>query len=104
MSERRNRCRCRIRPSPIDYYRDKATLEQLGHTYHVKGEQHGASVFLRNGDRVYHTYSTYGRGCDLLVGAYNYLDLVPKGRDEDALAFSMEWVRHHDKYDNQGVS
>jgi predicted dithiol-disulfide oxidoreductase (DUF899 family) len=88
--------------APVEYnYRDKATLEQLGQDYHVKGEQHGASVFLRNGDTVYHTYSTYGRGCDLLVGAYNYLDLVPKGRDEDALAFTMEWVRHHDKYDNE---
>ena len=86
--------------APVEYnYRDKATLEQLGHTYHVKGEQPGASVFLRNGDHVYHTYSTYGRGLDLLVGAYNYLDLVPKGRDEDALDFTMAWVRHHDRYD-----
>jgi predicted dithiol-disulfide oxidoreductase (DUF899 family) len=91
--------------APVEYnYRDKATLEQLGHTYHVKGEQPGASVFLRDGDRVYHTYSTYGRGLDLLVGAYNYLDLVPKGRDEDAFGFTMEWVRHHDRYDNQGAS
>lgn len=86
--------------APVEYnYRDKATLEQLGHTYHVEGEQPGASVFLRNGDRVYHTYSTYGRGLDMLVGTYNYLDLVPKGRDEDALEFTMAWVRHHDRYD-----
>jgi predicted dithiol-disulfide oxidoreductase (DUF899 family) len=84
---------------PVEYnYRDKATLEQLGQTYHAKGEQHGASVFLQNGVHVYHTYSTYGRGCDLLVGTYNYLDLVPKGRDEDGLAFTMGWVRHHDRY------
>lgn len=85
--------------APVEYnYRDQATLEQLGHTYHVKGEQPGASAFLRNGDRVYHTYSTYGRGLDLLVGAYNWLDLAPKGRDEDGLAFTMAWVRHHDRY------
>jgi len=85
--------------APVEYnYRDKATLERLGHTYHVKGEQPGASVFVRNGDGIYHTYSTYGRGLDLLVGAYNYLDLVPKGRDEDDLAFTMAWVRHHDRY------
>jgi predicted dithiol-disulfide oxidoreductase (DUF899 family) len=91
--------------APVEYnYRDKAALEQLGQTYHLQGEQPGASVFLRDGDRVYHTYSTYGRGLDLLVGAYNYLDLVPKGRDEDALAFTMEWVRHHDKYDSKGVA
>jgi predicted dithiol-disulfide oxidoreductase (DUF899 family) len=85
--------------APVEYnYRDKKTLEQLGQTYHAKGEQPGASAFLRNGDRVYHTYSTYGRGLDLLVGTYNYLDLAPKGRDEDALGFTMEWVRHHDRY------
>ena len=59
----------------------------------------GASVFYKNasGD-VFHTYSAYARGLDILVGAYNFLDLAPKGRDEDGLAFSMAWVRHHDKY------
>jgi len=49
---------------------------------------------------IFHTYSCYARGLDILVGAYNYLDLVPKGRDEDALSFTMSWVRHHDRYDN----
>jgi len=60
----------------------------------------GASVFSKDaaGD-VFHTYSTYARGLDILVGTYNFLDLVPKGRDEGGLAFSMSWVRHHDKYD-----
>ncbi|HWY39656.1 MAG TPA: thioredoxin family protein [Chthoniobacterales bacterium] len=59
----------------------------------------GLSVFYTNekGD-VYHTYSTYSRGLDPLVGAYNFLDLVPKGRDEDRFDFSMEWVRRHDQY------
>jgi len=59
----------------------------------------GVSVFARDaaGD-VYHTYSSYARGLDILVGAYNFLDLVPKGRDEDGLAFTMSWVRHHDRY------
>ena len=85
--------------APVEYnYRDKAALEQLGQTYHVKGEQPGASVFLRDGDNVYHTYSTYGRGLDLLIGAYNYLDLVPRGRDEDGLPSTMAWLRHHDRY------
>jgi predicted dithiol-disulfide oxidoreductase (DUF899 family) len=62
-------------------------------------EAPGASVFYKDsaGD-VFHTYSTYARGLDMLVGAYNYLDLAPKGRDEDGLAFTMLWVRHHDKY------
>lgn len=91
--------------APVEYnYRDKATLEQLGHSYHVQGEQPGASTFLRQNGRIYHTYSTYGRGLDLLVGAYNYLDLVPKGRDEDGLAFTMAWVRHHDRYGNGHAS
>lgn len=59
----------------------------------------GASVFYKHasGD-IFHTYSAYARGLDILVGAYNFLDLAPKGRGEDGLAFTMSWVRHHDKY------
>jgi predicted dithiol-disulfide oxidoreductase (DUF899 family) len=59
----------------------------------------GASVFYKNaaGD-IFHTYSTFARGLDPMVGTYNWLDIAPKGRDEDGLAFSMAWVRHHDKY------
>jgi len=62
-------------------------------------EQVGISVFYRN-DRsdVFHTYSCYSRGVDMLNGAYHYLDLVPKGRDEDGLEFTMRWVRRHDQY------
>jgi predicted dithiol-disulfide oxidoreductase (DUF899 family) len=62
-------------------------------------EAPGLSVFYKddNGD-VFHTYSTYARGLDQLVGTYTILDLVPKGRDEDELDFSMAWVRHHDRY------
>lgn len=60
----------------------------------------GLSVFARtaNGD-IYHTYSTYSRGLDQLIGTYTLLDLVPKGRDEDSDA-TMSWVRHHDRYDH----
>ena len=62
-------------------------------------EAPGVSVFYEDGSGdIFHTYSAYARGLDMLVGAYNYLDLVPKGRDEDALAFTMAWVRHHDRY------
>ena len=65
-------------------------------------EAPGASVFARDaGGTIFHTYSTYGRGLDILIGAYNYLDLVPKGRDEDALPWSMAWVRHHDCYEQK---
>ena len=58
----------------------------------------GASVFYKKEGEVFHTYSTYARGLDMLLGAYNFLDLTPKGRDEEGLAHSMAWVRHHDKY------
>jgi predicted dithiol-disulfide oxidoreductase (DUF899 family) len=59
----------------------------------------GISVFYRNdAGEVFHTYSTYGRGVEAMMGAYNLMDLTPKGRDEDNLNFTMEWVRHHDRY------
>ena len=59
----------------------------------------GASVFCKNGDgEIFHTYSTYSRGLDILIGAYNFLDLTPKGRDEEGLKHGMAWVRHHDRY------
>jgi len=59
----------------------------------------GLSVFFKEGSGdVFHTYSSYARGLDIFVGAYNFLDHVPKGRDEDGLAHTMAWVRHHDKY------
>ncbi len=62
-------------------------------------EAPGLSVFYKNeAGEIFHTYSTYARGLDALVGTYQFLDLVPKGRDEDDLAFTMSWVRHHDKY------
>jgi predicted dithiol-disulfide oxidoreductase (DUF899 family) len=62
-------------------------------------EAPGTSVFYKNdGGEIFHTYSAYARGLDILVGAYNFLDLAPKGRDEDGLAFTMSWVRHHDRY------
>ena len=61
----------------------------------------GVSVFYRDGKgNVYHTYSTYSRGIDILNPAYNYLDLVPKGRDETEFDFPMTWLRHHDRYEN----
>jgi len=62
-------------------------------------ERPGASVFYKNeAGEIFHTYSTYGRGLDMLIGAYNFLDLAPKGRDEEGLAYGMAWVRHHDRY------
>ena len=59
----------------------------------------GISVFYKSeaGD-VFHTYSCYSRGLDMLNGAYHYMDLVPKGRDEDNLPYTMAWLRRHDNY------
>jgi predicted dithiol-disulfide oxidoreductase (DUF899 family) len=62
-------------------------------------ERPGISVFCKDtDDTVYHTYSCYARGLDMLNGAYHYLDLVPKGRDEPGPAPHMTWVRLHDSY------
>jgi predicted dithiol-disulfide oxidoreductase (DUF899 family) len=68
------------------------------------GERPGASVFYKNkAGEIFHTYSTYARGLDILLTAYNYLDLTPKGRNEEGLKHSMAWVRHHDRYDDNYV-
>jgi predicted dithiol-disulfide oxidoreductase (DUF899 family) len=68
-------------------------------------EAPGASVFYRNeAGEIFHTYSSYGRGLDILIGTYNFLDLTPKGRDEEGLPHSMAWVRHHDRYGEGLVS
>jgi predicted dithiol-disulfide oxidoreductase (DUF899 family) len=62
-------------------------------------EREGMSVFFKDeSGNVFHTYSAYGRGIDLLNAAYNYLDLVPKGRNEDGR--NQFWVRRHDEYDD----
>lgn len=62
-------------------------------------EAPGLSVFARNATgEIFHTYSTYARGLEGLIGTYHFLDLVPKGRGEDGLQFTMAWVRHHDQY------
>ena len=67
-------------------------------------ERPGASVFFKDAaGSVFHTYSTYGRGLDIFIGAYNFLDIAPKGRDEEGLRYGMAWVRHHDRYEGAVV-
>lgn len=63
-------------------------------------EAPGLSAFIKQNDAVFHTYSAYARGLDILVGTYNFLDLAPKGRDEESLPWSMAWVRRHDEYED----
>jgi len=82
----------------VEYnYANAATLAKAGEIWFTKGELHGLSVFLRDGDEVYHTYSTYQRGLDLFLNTYNYLDVTPLGRQEEDGRIQA-WIRHHDKY------
>jgi predicted dithiol-disulfide oxidoreductase (DUF899 family) len=68
-------------------------------------EAPGISLFYKNdAGEVFHTYSTFGRGVEVMMGTYNMLDLAPKGRDEDNLSRGMEWVRHHDRYEPAPVA
>ena len=62
-------------------------------------DREGISVFSKDENgAVFHTYSCYARGIDMLNGTYHFLDLVPKGRDEQGMDDPQAWVRHHDKY------
>lgn len=87
----------------VSFTKEEMANGKVSYNYGVSGfpseEAPGTSVFYRDAaGAVFHTYSSYARGLDILIGAYNFLDLVPKGRDEDGLAYTMAWVRHHDRY------
>lgn len=71
--------------APVEYnYRTREELESLGRAAGtLKGEAHGTSVFFRIGDDVFHTYSTFARGCENLTNSYSLLDITPFGRQED---------------------
>jgi predicted dithiol-disulfide oxidoreductase (DUF899 family) len=90
--------------APVEYnYR---ALAELGPTWQgSSGDMHGISAFLRHGERVFYTYSSYARGTDLVVGTYNWLDLTARGRQEDweqppgrSDSPLMGWLRRHDSY------
>ena len=85
----------------VSFPQDK---DREGNNYNF-GTQHfgmdeapGLSVFAEDSSNLFHTYSTYARGLDMLNAAYHLLDVVPKGRDEDKLEFTMEWLRRRDEY------
>jgi predicted dithiol-disulfide oxidoreductase (DUF899 family) len=86
----------------VSFTKDEEAKGEVNYNYEttefICDELPGLSVFYKdeNGD-VFHTYSTYARGLDMLIGAYNLLDLVPKGRDENPDS-TMDWVRRHDQY------
>ena len=73
--------------------------------YFPQQEGPGLSVFYKDaGGNIFHTYSTFGRGLEILIGTYNFIDMTSKGRDEDGLNFPMAWVRHHDRYPQSYLS
>ncbi len=87
----------------VSFSPDEVKLNEKNYnfgTQHFPGpEAPGMSVFCKDGDgEIYHTYSCFARGLDMLNGAYHHLDLVPKGRDEAALSYPMAWVRLRDEY------
>jgi predicted dithiol-disulfide oxidoreductase (DUF899 family) len=85
----------------VSFTEDELKADKVDYNYRFNpwsmSEAPGISVFLKDDDsRIYHTYSTYERGLDMLNVAYHYMDLVPKGRDEGEDGAS--WVRRHDEY------
>ncbi len=88
----------------VSFTKDDLAQGPTSYNYRVRetqteGEAPGLSVFHRDASGViFHTYSCYGRGLDMLNGAYHHLDVLPKGRDEAGLSFPQAWVKHHDKY------
>ncbi|HZQ36944.1 MAG TPA: DUF899 domain-containing protein [Dehalococcoidia bacterium] len=85
----------------VSFTPDQLKAGQVEYNYRLRpwrmSEAPGASVFLKDGDTIYHTYSTYERGIDMLNVGYHYMDLVPKGRDEGDRG-QAGWLRRRDEY------
>ena len=88
----------------VSFEADELARGEVNYNYHATSfpaeEAPGVSVFLKDeaGD-VFHTYSTFGRGVEVMMGAYRMMDLTPEGRGERDVPNKMEWVRHHDRYE-----
>jgi predicted dithiol-disulfide oxidoreductase (DUF899 family) len=79
---------------------DGAVYYNYGLTRFPGTEAPGVSVFCRDdAGEIFHTYSTFGRGVEVMMGTYRMLDLLPQGRGERDVPNKMEWVRHHDRYE-----
>jgi predicted dithiol-disulfide oxidoreductase (DUF899 family) len=92
--------RVTLDPERPDYeynYTNAEALLKAGKIWISKGEMPGLSVFFRDGDNIFHTYSSYHRGTDLFLNTYNFLDLTPLGRQEENQRM-FDWLRHHDRY------
>ncbi|MCH8985011.1 MAG: DUF899 family protein [Acidobacteria bacterium] len=90
--------------------RSKWSLQRCGDHSSVEGaavpeDLPGISVFAKaEGGEIYHTYSTYSRGLDPFNATYQFLDIVPRGRDEAGLASAMDWLRRRDEYAYRALS
>jgi len=89
----------------VSFTEEQLARGKVDYNYELSDEGNpdlpGISVFYKDEQgNIFHTYSCYARGIDMLNGTYNYLDLVPKGRDEEGLPATMSWVRFHDKYES----
>jgi len=84
----------------VSFTADQLAAGEAEYNYRVdpveRSEYPGISVFVRDGGVVYHTYSAYARGLDMLNVAYHYMDLVPKGRDEAEVG--PWWIKRRDEY------
>lgn len=89
----------------VSFTPEEVTTGMINYNYGnwplIGDEWPGVSVFYKDdAGRVFHTYSTYGRGVEVMMGAYRMRDLTPTGRGErDDTIYKMEWVRHHDRYE-----
>jgi predicted dithiol-disulfide oxidoreductase (DUF899 family) len=88
----------------VNFSQDEMSAGKVHYNYVDQPFPHeeapGISVFYRDdAGEVFHAYSRYGRGVEVMMHTYALLDLTPKGRDEDQLSYGMEWVRHHDRYE-----
>lgn len=87
----------------VSFSKEEVATGEFYYNYGKNGfpseEAPGISVFAKDASgAVFHTYSSYARGGEPFIGAYQFLDMVPKGRDEAGLPWPMAWVRHHDRY------
>ena len=88
----------------VSFTPEQLAQEKVAYNYGLakfSGEEGpGLSAFYQDeAGEVFHTYSTYARGCESMMGTYRLLDLVAKGRDEAGLPYTMAWLRHHDRYE-----
>jgi len=89
----------------VSFTPEEVVAGEYEHNYRVSKntltDHVGISAFYKDASgNLFHTYSAYERGVEPINGAYHFLDLMPKGRDEAGLAFTQAWVRHHDRYED----